>query len=290
MKKIAVLLAGPLAAMLAGCNLTEKIDVEVNMRPTLLVEYPSDLRIRTMYALVYDPQGRFLDSLQVGAASKTGAGADTLLAGVPEGEYRVVCYGNLEQSRFSELEKGVSTLEQLSVSLDPVEDYCRSDELYHNIGNFTVRRGDPTRVPAVMVPKYYHVELVLQSEVDNPAPVTEYSARLEHVPGSVDGEGSAQSAGACCFVPELVTDAVNYRRTAEFPMNRFGDEHEVILVLFREGTAIARVPVLPSQCGVNPADLEEVVLPIHIEIAIDKLTVTILDWNTVIVQQGNVGE
>lgn len=290
MRKLAVLLAGPFAALLAGCNLTEKIEVEVNTKPTLLVEYPSDARVRTMHALVYDPQGRFLDSLLVGAASKVGGGADTLLAGVPEGEYRVVCYGNLVQSQLSELKKGISTLDQLAVSLDPAGEYSRSDELYHSVGSFMVRRGEPVRIPVVMTPKYYHVELVLQSEVDNPAPVTEYSARLEHVPGSVDGEGSAQSAGGCCFVPELVTDVANYRRTAEFPMNRFGDDHGVILVLFKEGTAIARVPVVPSQCGVDPADTEEVVLPIDIEIAVNKVTVTILDWNTVIVQQGNVGD
>ena len=290
MRKIAVILVLPFAALLAGCNLTEKIEVEVNTKPTLLVEYPSGARIRTMHTLVYDPQGRFLDSLQVGAVSKAGGGADTLLAGVPEGEYRVVCYGNLEQSQLSELKPGISTLDQLAVSLDPAGEYTRSDELYHSIGSFTVRRGEPTRIPVAMVPKYYHVELALISEVDNPAPVTEYSARLEHVPGTVDGEGSAQGAGACCFVPELTTDAANYRRTSEFPMNRFEDSHEVILVLFKEGTAIARVPVLPSQCGVNPAASDEVVLPINIEIAVDKLTITILDWNTVIVQQGNVGD
>lgn len=290
MRKIAVIVAVPLAALLAGCNLTEKIDVEVNTKPTLLVEYPSDARIRTMHTLVYDPQGRFLDSLQVGAVSKAGGGADTLLAGVPEGEYRVVCYGNLEQSQLSELKPGVSTLDQLAVWLDPAGEYTRSDELYHSTGSFTVRRGEPTRIPVAMTPKYYHVELALISEVDNPAPVTEYSARLEHVPGAMDGEGTSQEEGACCFVPELTTDAANYRRTSEFPMNRFGDNHGVILMLFKEGVPIARVPVVPSQCGVNPADTDEVVLPIDIEIAVNKVTVTILDWNTVIVQQGNVGD
>ncbi len=72
-------------------------------------------------------------------------------------------------------------------------------------------------------------------------------------------------------------------------MNRFGDGDGVTLVLFKEGVRIARVPVIPTECGVDPESPEEVVLPVFIEIAIDKIFISIQDWNTVIVQNAGVG-
>ena len=72
-------------------------------------------------------------------------------------------------------------------------------------------------------------------------------------------------------------------------MSRFGDDHGVKLVLYKRGVEIARVPVLPSACGVDPANAEQVELPILIEIAIDKIMITILDGNAVMGQNAGVG-
>lgn len=303
MRKILVLAATVLGGMagMAGCTLTEKLDVEINPKPTLLLEFPDDERVRTLHALVYDPQGLFRNILELesgvpvrasGVDTETGKRVDTLLAGVPEGEYRVVCYANLEQARMAELEPGVSTWTELAVTLDPQQEYAGSDEVYHSVTTHTVRRGTPARACPAMVPRYYQAQLTLQKDEDDTAPLTAYSASLEGVPATIDGEGTILGGGeqGCCFVPELVTDEANARRTAEFRMNRFGDGDGVMLVLYKDGVRIARVPVIPTECGVDPADPNTVVLPILIEIAIDKIFISIQDWNTVIVQNAGVGD
>ncbi|WP_304708890.1 FimB/Mfa2 family fimbrial subunit [uncultured Rikenella sp.] len=302
MRKILILAATVAAGMagMSGCTLTEKLDVEINMKPTLLLEFPDNDRVRTLHAMVYDPQGVFQNILELedGVAAKatgrdgeTGKRVDTLLAGVPEGEYRVVCYANLEQAQLAELKPGVSTWEELAVTLDPNREYVGSDAVYHSVTTHTVRRGKPACACPALVPRYYQVQLTLQSDEDNPALVEEYSACLEGVPGTIDGAGTMHGGGenGCCFTPELTTDLANYRRTAEFQMNRFGDGDGVTLVLFKEGVRIARVPVIPTECGVDPESPEEVVLPVFIEIAIDKIFISIQDWNTVIVQNAGVG-
>lgn len=289
-----------LAAGLAGCTLTEKVNVEINPKPTLLLEFPEGDRIETLHVLAYNPQGVFVDSLQLlhpslrQAVTKAGEGkVDTLLAGVPEGDYRVVCYANLDQSQLAKLEKGVSTLNDLAVLLDPTPEYDHSDALYHGTASATVRRGPPAQVKPGMVPRYYQVELTLQKDEDDTTPVGDYSARLVSVPDAVDGEGTVRVSGAghtCSFSPELTTDTEAGRRTAEFTMPRFGDDQGVQLVLEKAGSEIARVAVIPSACGIDPSSTQEVLLPIYIEIAIDKIFISILDWNTVIEQNTGVGD
>lgn len=292
------------AVWMVGCTLTEKLDVEINRRPTLLLEFPEGTQVRTLHALAYNAEGIFMDSLRL---EKTAAGEEdtkaeggddevglyTLLDGVPEGEYRVVCYANLDQAEMAELVKGSSTLSQLSVAFDTGKEYDCSDELYHSIGTATVRRGTPARIRPGMRPGYYLAKLTLLKDEDDMTPVEDYSARLISVPDVVDGEGTVRvstDGEACCFSPQLTTDEEGRSRTAEFFLNRFGDEHEVRLVLYKAGVEIARVPVLPSECGVDPENAEQVELPILIEIAIDKITITIIDWNTVIVQNTGVGD
>lgn len=303
MRKILLLAVTVLGGMAgwSGCTLTEKLDVEVNMKPTLLLEFPDDERVRTLHAMVYDPQGVFQNVLELesgvpvkagGVDAETGKRVDTLLAGVPEGEYRVACYANLEQAQVARLVPGVSKWEELAVTLDPEQEYTGSDEVYHSVTTHMVKRGTPARACPAMVPKYYQVELVLQKDEDDMVPLTAYSACLEGVPGTIDGEGEILGGGeqGCCFTPELATDEEQGRRTAEFRMNRFGDGDGVMLVLYKEGVRIARVPVIPTECGVDPADPNTVVLPIFIEIAIDKIFISIQDWNTVIVQNAGVGD
>lgn len=285
------------AVWMVGCTLTEKLDIEINQKPTLLLEFPEGTQVRTLHALAYNAEGLFVDSLRLvqpaGEGTKAAGVPDTLLAGVPEGEYRVVCYANLDQAQMAELVKGSSTLSQLSVAFDTGKEYDCSDELYHSIGTATVRRGTPARIRPGMRPGYYLAKLTLQKDEDDMTPVENYSARLISVPDVVDGEGTVRVSAdgeACCFSPQLTTDEEGRCRTAEFFLNRFGDEHGVRLVLYKAGVEIARVPVLPSECGVDPADVEQVELPILIEIAVDKITITIMDWNTVIVQNAGVGD
>lgn len=287
-----------LLAGAVGCSLTEKLDIEVNVRPTLLVEFPDDERIQTLHALVFDPQGVYQGMVQMdkdgeGTKAANGTGkVDTLLWGVPEGDYRVVCYANLDRLELAKLTEGTSTLDELAVMLDSGEEYPDADAVYHSVTTHKVKRGTPACACPTMVPKYYHVELVLQEDEDDTAPVTAYSACLEGVPVKIDGAGTSVGGGAegCCFMPELATDEASRRRTAEFSMNRFGDNDGVELVLFKNGVRIAWIPILPSECGVDPLDPAEVVLPIVIEIAIDKIFITIMDWNTTIVQNVGVGD
>jgi hypothetical protein len=303
-RNIGIVVLGMLGVV--GCTLTEKLDVEINMKPTLLLDFPSGDRVRTLHALAYTAEGVFVDSLRLDHPSLRGATKaaeggeavpDTLLAGVPEGEYRVVCYANLDQAKMAELVKGSSTLSQLEVVFATDKEYDCADELYHSVGTATVRRGRPARMQPGMKPGHYQVKLTLQRDEDDMTPVEDYSARLISVPDKVDGEGKAQMSAvagggggeACCFTPDFATDEEAGRRTAEFFMSRFGDDHGVKLVLYKRGVEIARVPVLPSACGVDPANAEQVELPILIEIAIDKIMITILDWNTVIVQNAGVG-
>lgn len=282
-----------------GCTLTEKIDIETNIRPMLLIEFPEGEEIETLHVLAYSPEGIFLDSLQLvnpaltKAVHSTQGGPDTLMVGVPEGEYRVVCYANLEQSYLTTLKKdSTSMFNELAVLLDPTPEYDCTDPLYHGLTTAVLRRGKPAVVRPELVPRYYDVELTLQKDEDDTTSVQNYSVRLVSVPDAVDGEGAVKVSGeghTCCFTPELATDVANGRRTAEFLMNRFGDDHGVKLVLYKAGVEIARVPVLPSVCGVDPQNPARVVLPIYIEVAIDKILISIQDWNTIIVQNTGVG-
>lgn len=277
--------------VLTGCTLSEKIEVEINAKPTLLVEYPfDDEYIRSVHLLIYDQRGVFFDSLVFFAGvSMSSSGSDTLLSGVPEGEYSVVCYANLKQSEISNLDVGVSMLDDLIVSLDSEHEYSESDELFHCKDNFLVKRGVPVNMTMDLIPRYYNVELLLQSEKDNITPVEEYSARLERVPSGVCRDGYMWLGEGSNVAPKFVNDIANYRRTSEFILNRFDDEHGVMLVLFRMGKLIARIPISPSLYDIDSNDTEQVTLPIDITIAVDKLTVTILDWSTVIVQNENIG-
>lgn len=179
--------------------------------------------------------------------------SDTLLTGVPEEESRVVCYGNLSKPELSTLEVGVSTLDDL-------------------------------------IPRHYNVELLLQSDKDNMVHINDYSVRLELVPaGILAADGDACTDHVCNYVPNLETDIANYCCTSDFTLNRFDDEHGVMLVLFKMSISNARIPILPSLYDADPNDTEQVTLPIVISIAVDKLTVPILDWSTVIEQNENVG-
>lgn len=290
MKNYCILLG--LLCLLTACNLTEKLNVEINEKPTLRVTYPSNNRIGTLHIMIYGPDGKFVDSLVVNDnQTKASTEEITLLAGIAEGNYQVVCFGNLEKSKISELSKGVSVLNDLSIEVSSGAVYTEgTDRIYHSIGTFAVRRGQSAGVPIELVPRYYAVELTLQSEEDNPNPVGIYSASLVNIPAGFDCHGVPQTLNYCSVTPELTTDEAAYRRAGAFPMNRFSDNDGVELILYKEGKSFARVPILPSECGVDPTSPEEVILPVVVEIAVNKLIININDWNTVITDIENTGD
>ncbi len=300
--KYLLLLLLPLLA--GGCTLTESRDTEINQKPTLEMQLPVDARFKSLDVLVYDPQGlffnqvRFVDGVAVSAdrfvrevaGTKADGGKFELLAGVPEGDYQVITYANLDRATIpTGLQHGVSQIGELVVGLDATGNYDQTDSVYHHIASYTVRRGDPAQGQMALKPRYYHVDMTVRMEDGHPDPVTDFSVVLDRVPGSYNSHGAVRNDMLCTVVPQVTANTENTQYTAQFPLHRFTDDHAVELVVSRRGVLFGAVQVLPSVIGVDPEHPDEVILTIDFMIEADKIMVKINEWDAVIVQQTEVG-
>ena len=136
-----------LTGILCACTLSEQADMEINPKPTLVVEYrytdtngnnTTHEEIGHTVSLLFDPIGdvsagnnrfgeRFTDSI-------------TLLSGVPTGEYTVVTFANADGMERPVLTPGVSGITELLCKgktrgpTVPPSVFPRSHALYRTVG------------------------------------------------------------------------------------------------------------------------------------------------------------
>ena len=135
---------------MCGCSLKKDTDIEINPKPTLVVEYrytdtngnnTTHEEIGHTVSLLFDPAGMFLR--EITAFGERFTDSITLLSGVPAGEYTVVTFANADGMERPVLTPGVSRMTELLCKRKDTGANRTAERLFHALARFTVQRGRP---------------------------------------------------------------------------------------------------------------------------------------------------
>ena len=117
-----------LAAVAAGCNLSEKTETEINPRPSLTVgfNYHNKNGVNTLvevgrlHLFVFDSKNKLFKTAEADTGQFYGGRGIELLSGVPEDAYTLVALANVEQAVLPPMVAGESSLTDLRITLAPL--------------------------------------------------------------------------------------------------------------------------------------------------------------------------
>lgn len=264
-----------------ACELDEKIDLQINYRPTLMMDYSFlnndgreeiDKRVTLLNCYVSDQKGSWMNILQ--SATDTFAITDgiRLLYGVPDGEYRICSFANLREPE----------------SGKPLDIVTTTDSLYHHIDNYTVQRGKVTRQKALLRSLFCRVNLTVEGI--NSLTEDECVVEISGVPAGFDYEGKNLSSTQT-IVPVLNQKAGML--ISNFCIYRIENPQEVTLKLRKKdaesGTSLLYEGVLTEFIAGIDMQQPDITLPIHIRLYQGGALISILDWEKEMQQIVEVG-
>lgn len=297
MKKM--LIMALLGFMVCGCSLKEDTDIEINPKPTLVVEYrytdkkgnnTTHEEVGHTASLLFDPAGVFLREITVFGERFTDS--MTLLSGVPAGEYTVVSFANADGMECPALTPGVSGITELLCKKKDTGDNRTAVRLFHALTRFTVQRGRPQVRRIDLDKKYFRIELSVTGADKLSGNADDFCVIFDGIPAGIDYKGEPLQE-TMRFIPLLHKEETGTMESM-FNVFCFGQQNEVRMTLRSKEETVGEISLsdylaryderIDYHCG------KEVVIPIHIDVTSSEITVTVSDWDEAKVQIPVLGE
>lgn len=288
MNRILYFLSG--ALLFGSCSLSETTDMSINARPRLVVnyEYVDDLgKITTAQEMawtdlfVFDPEDRFLLQRHFALADIKAEKGITLLEGVPEGRYRVVCFANVDKNEFSPLIPGLSTPDNLRLGFSSGETTVSSDPLLYHSDHYMVHRGDPIIRSARLDKLFYRLDI----QVAGATKIRDFSVQFSGAPSGFDGMGNPLS-DPVSFIPKLHSN-MNGMLVGSLDIPKFENGSHVMMTLSSEGRVLSKMSFsdyLDENGERIDLSVRDVVIPVSISVESSQVTVVVDDWEEGAVQ------
>ena len=288
-----------LTGILCACTLSEQADMEINPKPTLVVEYrytdtngnnTTHEEIGHTVSLLFDPAGMFLR--EITAFGERFTDSITLLSGVPAGEYTVVTFANADGMERPVLTPGVSRMTELLCKRKDTGANRTAERLFHALARFTVQRGRPQVRRIDLNKKYFRIELSVTGADKLPGSADDFRVTFDGIPAGIDYRGEPLQE-TIRFTPLLEKDETGTMK-GTFDVFCFGRQNEVRITLRLKEETIGEISLsdylaryderIDYHCG------KEVVIPIHIDVTSSEITVTVSDWDEAKVQIPVIGK
>ena len=288
-----------LTGILCACTLSEQADMEINLKPTLVVEYrytdtngnnTTHEEIGHTVSLLFDPAGMFLR--EITAFGERFTDSITLLSGVPAGEYTVVTFANADGMERPVLTPGVSRMTELLCKRKDTGANRTAERLFHALARFTVQRGRPQVRRIELCKKYFRIKLSVTGADKLSGSADDFRVLFDGIPVGIDYRGEPLQE-TMRFTPLLEKDETGTMR-GTFDVFCFGRQNEVRITLRLKKETIGEISLsdylarygerIDYHCG------KEVVIPIRIDVTSSKITVTVSDWDEAKVQIPVIGK
>lgn len=296
MKPLSILF---LMGMLYACTLTEQADIEINPKPTLVVEYrytdkngnnTTHEEIGHTTSLLFDPTDIFLREIILFGENSTDS--VTLLNGVPAGEYTVVSFANADGLERPVLTPGISRITELLCKKKDTIPNRTAEHLFHAITHFTVQRGQPQVRRIDLHKKYFRINLSVTGADKLSGNPEDFCVYFDGIPSGIDYQG-APLQKTIRITPMLTKDDTGVM-TSVFDVFRFGPQNKVLITLVSKGKTIGQIP-LSEYLTLHDEQIDyyggkEVLIPIHIDVSSTEITFSICDWEEEKIQIPVIGE
>ena len=295
MKRIMIL---SLAGLICACSVKERTDLEINPKPTLIFGYAylSDRNvfdansIDKMDIFVFDRVGRFIKSE---TATKDNIGDPegiTILSGVPEDDYTVVSFANIDRAVLPKMVPGESTLSGFRLALPDNCTLTSGDRLFHHIGKFHVARGYPAVRPVLLNKLYYLIDLTVTGLDSVYAAGKEITVKITGSSAGFDAAGNSLQKQTV-IAPELSYGPAGL--TGIFPVCRFGQDNRIGITLKADDITVFDLPLSDylneKEIGIDFGK-SDVVIPIKLNVSASEVSVIINGWEIVVNQNSGLGE
>lgn len=284
MKKILFLLI--LIATMFGCKMSEEVDIEINPRPSLRLAYEytnskgyntTKEELRMLNVTVVNDQGAVVRNEVI---SKAMIADYRPLYGVPEGDYTVITFGNVDSS----------TIVNNGVALPLNKIHTSTDELFHKIETFHVERGHAKLNTISLDKLFYKIDLSILGLKDlaDMSP-SDFSVEIAGIPSGFSSDG--QPLFPISLYPRLnmETDIAH----SFFSVYKFKDAASINLTLKYRSETIANFPLSvylsDSKSGIDFVNDKDIVIPIEINVTSLGIGITINDWFAAVIQWSNNG-
>lgn len=283
-----------LLVVLCACSLKERTDIEINTKPTLIVNYqyinndgintfPEEVDLITTF--LFDQTDLFIRS----ESFSRFALPDTLLSGVPDGNYTVVSFANAEKTEFEELTPGVSRLSDLKAYL---HDSTRSsDKLFHSLNRYHVTRGKPVVRSIDLDKLFYQIDLTVTGADKLNVLSEDFAVLFTGIPSGVNFVGES--------LPEQISYKPDLRKTPEnrlialFSTQRFEKDSPVHMLIRADNETIADISLSEyleqNNTGIDFHNDKDVIIPIDIDVTSSGVTVIVNEWDAGAIQIPVVG-
>ena len=294
MKRIMIL---SLAGLICACSVKERTDLEINPKPTLVVNYQYinkegintfSEEIEWITTFLFDQNDHFIRSESFNQFSLPDDFGYTLLSGVPDGYYTVVSFANAEKTEFEKLTSGESHLSDLKAYL---HDSTRSsDKLFHSLNRYHVTRGRPV-VRAIDLDKlFYKIDLKVTGVDKLNVSAEDFAVWFTGIPAGVNYMGES--------LPEQISykpylQMSDNRLTALFCTQRFEKGSLIHMQIRSKNETIADISLSEyldqNDTGIDFHNDKDVVIPIDIDITSTGVTITVNEWDDGAIQIPVVG-
>lgn len=288
-----------LTGILCACTLSEQADMEINPKPTLVVEYrytdtsgnnTTHEEIGHTVSLLFDPAGMFLR--EITAFGERFTDSITLLSGVPAGEYTVVTFANADGMERPALTPGVSRMTEPLCKRKDTGTNRTAERLFHALARFTVRRGRPQVRRIELCKKYFRIELSVTGADKLSGSADDFRVLFDGIPAGIDYRGEPLQE-TMRFTPLLEKDETGTMK-GTFDVFCFGRQNEVRITLRSKEETIGEISLsdylarygerIDYHCD------KEVVIPIRIDVTSSEITVTVSDWDEAKMQIPVIGK
>ena len=295
MKRIMIL---SLAGLICACSVKERTDLEINPKPTLIFGYAylSDRNvfdansIDKMDIFVFDRVGRFIKSETATKENIGDTEGITILSGVPEDDYTVVSFANIDRAVLPKMVPGESTLSGFRLALPDNCTLTSGDRLFHHIGKFHVARGYPAVRPVLLNKLYYLIDLTVTGLDSVYAAGKEITVKITGSSAGFDAAGNSLHKQTV-IAPELMNGPAGL--TGIFPVCRFGQDNRIGITLKADDITVFDLPLSDylneKEIGIDFGK-SDVVIPIELNVSASEVSVIINGWEIVVNQNSCLGE
>lgn len=296
MKPILIL---SLAGMFCACSIKERTDIEINPKPTLVVNYQYinkdgintfSEEVDYLTTFLFDHTDLFIRSESFNRVSLPDTFGYTLLSGVPDGYYTVVSFANAEKTEFEELTPGKSHLSDLKAYL--LDSTRSSDKLFHSLNRYHVTRGKPV-VHAIGLDKlFYQIDLSVKGGDKLCVRPEDFAVLFTGIPSGVNYEG--ESLPEQIYYKPYLQKTSDNRLIALFSTQRFEKDTPVHMLIRAGNETIADIPLSEyleqNNAGIDFHNDKDVVIPIDIDVTSSGVTVIVNEWDAGAIQIPVVGD
>ena len=287
-----------LVVVLCACSLKERTDIEINPKPTLIVNYqyinndgintfPEEVDLITTF--LFDQTDLFIRSESFNRFALPDTFGYTLLSGVPDGYYTVVSFANAEKTEFEELTPGKSHLSDLKAYL---HDSTRSsDKLFHSLNRYHVTRGKPVVRSIDLDKLFYQIDLTVTGADKLNVLSEDFTVLFTGIPSGVNFVGES--------LPEQISYKPYLRKTPEnrlialFSTQRFEKDSPVHMLIRAGNETITDISLSEyleqNDTGIDFHNDKDVVIPIDIAITSTGVTITVNEWDDGAIQIPVIG-